>query len=116
MADSGPIRVIAQSVGKNDAETVIITDTYNLVVAGRCYLAGAQVFRNGTHVLTIKSANGTSRTETPTMTGQEALAAIERGDLDGARRELARLDDDQVAQLDDNLVDLARLVREAGRS
>jgi len=49
MAGIGPVRVTAQSVGENDAETVVITNTYNLVVAGRCYLAGAQVFRNGTH-------------------------------------------------------------------
>jgi hypothetical protein len=50
------------------------------------------------------------------MTGRDALDAIERGDLDGARRELARLDDDQVAQLDDNVADLAALVRERSRS
>jgi len=56
MGDS--VRVTAQTVGEDDAETVIITDTYNLVVAGRCYLASAQVHANGTHVLTIKGATG----------------------------------------------------------
>lgn len=75
------------------------------------------MFRNGTHVLTIKNANGSSERETTNVTaGQDALADVERGNLDSAREQLAAMTDAQVAQLDDSLGDLARLVRERSRS
>jgi len=48
--------------------------------------------------------------------GQDALADVERGNLDSAREQLAAMTDAQVAQLDDSLGDLARLVRERSRS
>jgi hypothetical protein len=114
---SGSVRVIARTVGENDTEATVITDTYTLIVAGRCHLASAQIYGNGTHVLTIKDADGSSARETTNVTaGQDALADVERGNLDSAREQLAAMTDDQVEQLDDNLGDLARLVRERSRS
>ena len=58
-----PIKITAQTVGRDDAESIVITDTYNLVVAGNCYLASAQVHDNGTHVLVIKGSTGTATRE-----------------------------------------------------
>lgn len=49
---------IKLTIEDTDAGTVehlvVEPNDYQIITAGSCYLAHSQVFRNGTHVLTIK--------------------------------------------------------------
>ncbi len=49
-------RVTATDLETGESETVEIVDDYVVTTDGRCYVAGVQAFRNGTHVVTIKRA------------------------------------------------------------
>jgi hypothetical protein len=63
------IRVTATDLDTGDEESIVIWDDYNIVVAGSCYIAHAQVSANGTHVLTIKGRKERPR---PVAAGRDA--------------------------------------------
>lgn len=54
-ADKG-LRVTVEELDSGKVTTKDIKDDYVLICAGRTYLASSQVYKNGTHVLTIKEA------------------------------------------------------------
>ncbi len=53
-AEPKGIRVTVEDLETGDGESVVISDDYNLITAGSCYVDGIQVYGNGTHVITIK--------------------------------------------------------------
>ncbi|HMG65577.1 MAG TPA: hypothetical protein VK599_21745 [Streptosporangiaceae bacterium] len=59
-------RVTAVSVDDPaETQTVVITDDYNLICDGGCYVAGIQAYpMAGTHVITVKNV-GRAAKETP---------------------------------------------------
>jgi hypothetical protein len=48
------IQVTVTDLDSGDTDTAVISDDYILTCAGSCYVAGATVYRTGTHVLTIR--------------------------------------------------------------
>lgn len=52
--ERGGTRITATDIETGESTTWEIRDTYVLIVDGACYLAGTQVYGNGTHMLTVK--------------------------------------------------------------
>jgi hypothetical protein len=107
---TAPVVVTSQTVGLDDAETVIIADTYNLVMAGHCYLDSAQVHAGGTHILMIKGATGTAEHVTQQDTRElDRLRRIERA----ARELMHALDRGEAGRFEPGRNPLAAALRQA---